>query len=81
MMMGEVFKITAPLVEIGACKRIVIAITEVSINNRYLMNHEDQYSHVCIPIIFINSCAVFTDNHVLKCDAGAQNPSLVISHR
>ena len=62
-MMGEVFMITAPLVEIGAWKRIVMVITAVSMNIRYLTNQEDQYSHERIPIIFINSCMAFITKH------------------
>ena len=41
-MVAEVWTITGPLDEICAWKKIVMKIIEMSMNSRYLTNHEDQ---------------------------------------
>src|SRR6218665_3514703 len=65
-MVAEMWTITGPLDEICAWKTIVMAIAEMSMNSRYLTNHEDQYSHIRIPISFSNSCSVLTNNRALS---------------
>ena len=52
---AELWLSTGPLDVIEAWRKIVMKITEVSMNSRYLTNHEDQYSHSRIPISFIAS--------------------------
>ena len=58
MTVAEVCAITGPLLVNGAWKIIVMAITEMSMNSMYFTIHEDQYSHMRIPISFINSYIV-----------------------
>ena len=67
VMVPALLKITGPLDKIDMWNTIVITIIEGSKSSMYLTNHEDQYTHVRIPINFIDSCARFTKESNNKC--------------